>query len=607
MSCKDSAGRIYIRAYRNRWDPEKKRSFVEARLQVGRLQQDGSVSLSSQFEETFPDYQGKQWFWADHELVPAEEFQTQFPSERQVKDISWSDENIRVGLTYAAWKTAEKAEVFGDLLSIFGEQDARTLLALAIYKLDGGGAMMSFEDWVPQVWLPEVEPVDGRRLSELFARMSVTKMENYFKRRCDRAVEHSADGVTLSFDSTSISTYSKTIEDAAWGHAKQNPELRQVNLLVVCDHATGDVVFSHVYDGSINDRAILSTIYLRMKDAGLSLENNVLVTDRGFQSIYNTQLALNLDLKYIQFLSLNEGGVQLQLRRRMNALMDPVAHWDPRLEVSGLTVTDHWTVTAQGGEPVSVEGHLHLYRDGMLAQMLTNELHRDVRDVADMKNEDVNAIRRYTGKMAEEAAKIRKKDGEEAAKKFLRVAAKKQPQMRKIEDGLWQRVRPYLIENRRAKNDRPVWSVNFNKLKESVEFKGCYAIRTNAEPDCFKALKTYRERQIIEQGFDQLKNEVGGSRFECTQNSYRGRLFVYCLAQALRMMMLSTVKKMQADTGLKLPRQSLRKALIQLQSVQATKHRTTNTFIVKAVAKRHRNLFTLLGIEKLPMRLDRFS
>lgn len=274
------------------------------------------------------------------------------------------------------------------------------------------------------------------------------------------------------------------------------------------------------------------------------------------------------------------GAGELQLRRRMNALMDPVAHWDPRLEVSGLTVTDHWTVTAQGGEPVSVEGHLHLYRDGMLAQMLTNELHRDVRDVADMKNEDVNAIRRYTGKMAEEAAKIRKKDGEEAAKKFLRVAAKKQPQMRKIEDGLWQRVRPYLIENRRAKNGRPVWSINFNKLKESVEFKGCYAIRTNAEPDCFKALKTYRERQIIEQGFDQLKNEVGGSRFECTQNSY---------------------------TGLKLPRQSLRKALIQLQSVQATKHRTTNTFIVKAIAKRHRDLFTLLGIEKIPRRLDRFS
>ena len=69
-----------------------------------------------------------------------------------------------------------------------------------------------------------------------------------------------------------------------------------------------------------------------MQAAGLSLKNNVLVTDRGFQSIYNTQLALNLDLKYIQFLNLNEGGVQTQLRRKLSALMDPVAHWDPSLD-----------------------------------------------------------------------------------------------------------------------------------------------------------------------------------------------------------------------------------------------------------------------------------
>ena len=49
MSCKDKAGRIYIRAYRNRWDPQKRRSSVEARIQVGRLLADGSLSLSSAF------------------------------------------------------------------------------------------------------------------------------------------------------------------------------------------------------------------------------------------------------------------------------------------------------------------------------------------------------------------------------------------------------------------------------------------------------------------------------------------------------------------------------------------------------------------------------
>ena len=37
MRVKDSVGRIYIRAYRNAWDPIKKRSYLQAKVQVGRL------------------------------------------------------------------------------------------------------------------------------------------------------------------------------------------------------------------------------------------------------------------------------------------------------------------------------------------------------------------------------------------------------------------------------------------------------------------------------------------------------------------------------------------------------------------------------------------
>lgn len=51
MSCKDLAGRIYIRAYRNRWDAEKKKcSCVNERIQVGRLLDNGSIRLSPAFE-----------------------------------------------------------------------------------------------------------------------------------------------------------------------------------------------------------------------------------------------------------------------------------------------------------------------------------------------------------------------------------------------------------------------------------------------------------------------------------------------------------------------------------------------------------------------------
>ena len=72
------------------------------------------------------------------------------------------------------------------------------------------------------------------------------------------------------------------------------------------------------------------------------------------------------------------------------------------------------------------------------------------------------------------------------------------------------------------------------------------------------------------------------------------------------MSMLCTARKISdQNPSLKMPEESLRKLLGRLRSVQARKHRTTDAFIVGAVAKRHRDLLDLLGIEKLPGYLNR--
>ena len=487
MSSKDKAGRIYIRAYRNRWDSVKKRSFVESKVQVGRLLDDGSIRLSKNFVDKFPQYAHQTVFWGDHELLSEESFSEAFVQKPESTDISWSCDTVRIGVSYAAWQFGQNTGIYEDLRSVFGEQTARILFALSVYKLDGGGAMMTFEDWLPQVWLPEVQPLDGRRISEMLSSITQPQLERYYKLRYDRACKHSDSAVTLSFDSTSISTYSNTINAAAWGHAKQNPELRQVNYMTVCDHATGDVVFACSYDGSINDQTILPEIYLRMKLAGLDLTNNILVTDRGFQSIYNTQTAINLNLKYIQFLSLKEGAVKAHLQRHKQALCDSIAHKDPVLGISAIAVPDDWKENTDAG-PIPVKAYLHLYRDAVMAELQINELY----------------------------------------------------------------------------------------------------------PDVLKALD--------------LKNEIGGSRFEATEAAYRGKLFVYTLAQALRMSMLSKAREVHAvHPELKMPEESMRKLITQLQCMQAYKHRTTNAFVLGTVAKRHRDLLALLGITKLPKTVFRFS
>ena len=570
----DSSGRTYVRAYQNAWNAEKRRSFVKSRIQVGRLQPDGSVTLSERFTEKFPSFTDKTCFWGDHALLSEDEYRQQFARKSSLKDIFWSNDVIRVGSTWAAWETAVKHGILDDLEVVFGTDVAKKLLALAVYKFDGGGAMMTFEDWLTQVWLPEISPMDGRRISELLANVSVPLIEDYYKRRYDRAAKRNKDGMTLSFDSTSISTYSSSITDAAWGHAKQNPELRQVNYLVVCDHATGDVVYAFSYDGSVNDKTILTQVYFQMKNAGLDLEHNILVTDRGFQSIWNTQTAINMELKYIQFLSLNEGTVREALGRKMTALSDPTAHRDPEMRIAAMSVDDLWSQTTDAGS-VTIKGYLHLYRDTIAAQEEADELHRDILYAVKVKNEQETA-----------------KDGK----------------AKRLDETLWKRVKAFLYENKNAKDGEPVWSIREDALREAVRYMGCRAIRTNALANPFEAMQIYRQRNIIEQGFNQLKNEIGGSRLEATESTYRGKLFVFSLAQSIRMSMLCTASRTtKKNPKLKMPEESLRKLTVQLQGLQARKHRTTSAFIVGTVPKRYRDLLSLIGLTKLPKTLYRYA
>ena len=98
----DSMGRVYARAYRKAWDPIKRRSFVEARIQIGRVQSDGSITLSENFKKKFPAFAEVEWCWGEKELLPREchEALGLPPDEEEdISDISWSAESIRYGLT----------------------------------------------------------------------------------------------------------------------------------------------------------------------------------------------------------------------------------------------------------------------------------------------------------------------------------------------------------------------------------------------------------------------------------------------------------------------------------------------------------------------------
>lgn len=95
-------------------------------------------------------------------------------------------------------------------------------------------------------------------------------------------------------------------------------------------------------------------------------------------------------------------------------------------------------------------------------------------------------------------------------------------------------------------------------LRKAAEFNGCQAICSNIIADPIEAMKIYRQRNIIEQGFQQLKNEVGGDRLRATETTYRGKIFLYSVAQAVRMSILQTAKAISVQNKeLSLPDDSL--------------------------------------------------
>ena len=175
----------------------------------------------------FPEFEGIDLYWRHNELLNKEEFDQQTANRERVPDISRSEPVIYYGLTWTATQIADQLGILEDLQTVYGKRSARDLLNLAIYKLDQAGSTSLYEDWLTYDWLPESLPIDSQRISNLLAEITDNNMEQYFALRYQRAMkcakEHKLE-MTLSFDSTSIRTYSETIQEAAFGKAKQDPE-----------------------------------------------------------------------------------------------------------------------------------------------------------------------------------------------------------------------------------------------------------------------------------------------------------------------------------------------------------------------------------------------
>lgn len=162
-------GYCYVKAYKMKWDPVLKKSKRHLQRHVGRLLEDDRIKISPKFSADFPEYSGDDWFWgANKKPVREAEYRQDFPATPgpapEDEDACNPQATLDVGLTWAAMQVAENSGIRSHLHEIFGKELGEDLLYLSIYKLAGGGAMMTYDLWRQKVWLPRSKRLSGLKI-----------------------------------------------------------------------------------------------------------------------------------------------------------------------------------------------------------------------------------------------------------------------------------------------------------------------------------------------------------------------------------------------------------------------------------------------------------
>lgn len=562
-------GHTYVEAYRNEWDPEKKRSRIAQRKYVGVLDTTtGRVRLGKKYLSENPQYEGKILYYEDKQLVERTPEEVQEELDKRVP--SPLNEVVSYGASAACWLVAQQSGMLEDLKKTFGAEVGADLLRLAVYQYLDGGSMDCFEQWASQHWLPKARTFSGQRISEMLSKITHQDITSYLKLRNHRCVEHFNKVKTqaeelkkpgprfryLALDSTALSTYSVTISSAAYGYAKQNPELRQVNFTLGVDYLNGDVCYAYESEGSITDKSVYPHLMMDLHHNGYNLQDTVIVTDRGYQSIYNIQRLLDIEINYVCGVLLTEESVKQLFERYKSSLSNP-AFLNGRLKVAARTSKELWEKATDSG-PLHLSTSLHLYKYPELAAQQAISLHQKIEEVLEKKN-----------------------SGE------------------KLHSADRSRVRNYIVEN-----NKNVWVKNIKGLEEFLTRAGCFAIRTNCIEDPFECLAVYKQRQIVETAFRQMKVLNGNNRLRCTERTYVGKLLLFVIAQSLRMRMLYTVKENEQRLDLDLPGDSLDKAMAMLKGIMAIRPPSKAVWAGRPISKKARDILELLGINnKFPRNL----
>ena len=393
------------------------------------------------------------------------------------------------GATYLLESLAEETGLTNDLKACFPDIYKKLLSVAFFLILEDNNPLYRFEKWNLTHRHPYGQDIASPRSSELFSMISDDQVTRFLRLQAKRRVEDEY----WAYDSSSISSYSETLNQVQWGKNKENDRLPQINLLLVFGEKSGLPFYYRKLAGNIPDSRTVKHLLEDLDILGFGKVKFVM--DRGFYSEENVN---GLYREHVKFLV----GVKLSLKfikKNLDDIYDGIrmfTNYDDGIGTYGCTVSTEWDYSQERpykGDVIKEKRRIYIHYYYSIEKGADDEQAFDKR-IATLFKE------LQEGRLVEEHKK--------AYDQFFEV-----------------RETPVRGRQVYYKED---------EIKAARRYLGYFALITNEKMDAFTALHLYRMKDVVEKAFGNIKERLNMRRLlSKSEKCLDGKIFTEFIALIL--------------------------------------------------------------------------
>jgi len=379
------------------------------------------------------------------------------------------------------------------LLSKCFPDDCNMILSLVHYIVHKGGALSRAETWSKTCLHPFQEVIVSQRISELLARLTEDARQKFLSLWLKLIQEDD----WLCYDITSVSSYARNNEYTHFGYNRDGDSMEQINLAMLFGQKKRLPAHYRRLPGNISDVATLRTTTKSLDYLGADTLDFVL--DRGFYSIANIDELFKRRHKFTMALPAGRKWVEKILDKHYENISSP----------------ENYQITGDDEALYSVT-ELHKWGD-QKSRCWVHIFYNAERAAGDFDA----FTRKLIGYRNELLSEKPVKEHEEFYGR-------------------------YLVVRRTPKRGLRVDFKDEEIQKYRKKYSGFFCILSNKIKNAKEALDVYRNKDVVENCFDDLKNHLDMKRLRVhSSQSMDGRLFMQFLALIYVSSIRNTVQKDQ--------------------------------------------------------------